>query len=219
LRRLESALPDLDEFRAAVAEIVNDGERVSAVISRIRGLLMKGDPKRTELDINGVIRDVSILLRNELTRSRVFSRTDLEADLPCVPGDRVQVQQVLINLVVNATEAMPTSTDGTRALLIRSSAKGPDGVLVQVQDSEPGIKAELADRIFEPFFTPKAAGIAEWGSRSAIPSWNPMVADYGRRPVLPGPVSNSPCPAMRLALHERARVHYLLPLLSVTIPR
>jgi C4-dicarboxylate-specific signal transduction histidine kinase len=158
LRRLESATPDFDEFRAAVTEIVNDGERASAVISRIRGLLMKGDPKRRELDINSVIRDVSILVRKELTRSRVSLRIDLETDLPPVPGDPIQLQQVLINLVVNAAEAMRTSTDRTREILIRS-AKGPDGILVRVQDSGPGIKPELADRIFEPFFTTKAAGI------------------------------------------------------------
>jgi C4-dicarboxylate-specific signal transduction histidine kinase len=158
LRRFESATPDLDELRAAVTEIVTDGERASAVISRIRGLLMKGDPKRRELDINSIIREVSILLRNELTRSRAFLRTELDSDLPRVLGDPVQLQQVLINLVVNAIEAMGTSPDRARELLIRS-AKGPDGVLVQVQDSGPGIKAELADRIFEPFFTTKAAGI------------------------------------------------------------
>jgi C4-dicarboxylate-specific signal transduction histidine kinase len=158
LRRLESTKPDLGEFRAAVAEIVNDGARASAVISRIRGLLMKGDLKRRELDINSLIHDVSILLQNELTRSGVFLRTDLEPDLPRVSGDRVQLQQVLINLVVNATEAMRASADRRRELLIRS-AKDPDGVLVQVQDSGPGIKPELANRIFEPFFTTKAAGI------------------------------------------------------------
>jgi C4-dicarboxylate-specific signal transduction histidine kinase len=157
LRRLESSAPNLDEFRAAVTEIVNDGARTSAVISRIRGLLMKGAFRRRELDINRVIQDVSILLRNELTRNRVSLRTDLEADLPRVPGDPVQLQQVFINLIVNATEAMH-STDTTRELLIRS-AKNADGVLVQVQDSGPGIKPELAARIFEPFFTTKAEGI------------------------------------------------------------
>jgi C4-dicarboxylate-specific signal transduction histidine kinase len=158
LRRLASTKPDLGEFRAAVAEIVNDGARASAVISRIRGLLMKGHLKRRELDINSLIHDVSILLQNELTRSGVFLRTDLEPDLPRVSGDRVQLQQVLINLVVNATEAMRASADRRRELLIRS-AKDPDGVLVRVQDSGPGIKPELANRIFEPFFTTKAAGI------------------------------------------------------------
>ena len=158
LRRLEGVTPNLDEFRAAVTEIVNDGTRASAVISRIRGLLMKGASRRAELDINRVIQDVGILLRNEFTRSRVFLRTDLAADLPPVAGDQVQLQQVLINLVMNALEAMRTSTARPGKLLIRS-AKSTDGVLVQVQDSGPGIEPGLANRIFEPFFTTKAEGI------------------------------------------------------------
>jgi PAS domain S-box-containing protein len=158
LRRLKSATPDLDEFRAAVTEIVNDGERASAVISRIRGLLIKGVPTRTELEINQIIQDVTILLRHEFTRSHVSLRTELASDLPRVPGDPVQLQQVLINLIMNAIEATSSSRNGRWTILIRS-AENPDGVLVQVQDSGPGIAPELADRIFEPFFTTKTEGI------------------------------------------------------------
>jgi PAS domain S-box-containing protein len=158
LRRLASATPNPDELRAAITEIVNDGTRASAVISRIRALLMKGAPRRTELDINEVIQDVTILLRNELTRNRVFLRTDLAADLPRVPSDPVELQQVLINLVVNAIGAMRTLTDRPRELLIKS-AKHTDGVSIQVQDSGPGIDPGQADRIFEPFFTTKPEGI------------------------------------------------------------
>jgi PAS domain S-box-containing protein len=158
LRRLASATPNPDELRAAITEIVNDGARASAVISRIRGLLMKGTPKRTELDINRIIQDVTILLRNELSRNRVSLRTDLQTDLPRVSGDPVQLQQVLINLIMNALEAMPASAGKRREILIRS-VKNPDGVLVQVQDSGPGIEPELANRIFEPFFTSKVEGI------------------------------------------------------------
>ena len=158
LRRLESATPNPEELRVAITEIVNDGTRASAVISRIRGLLMKGIPKRTELDINQIIQDVVILLRNELTRNRVSLRTELAADLPRAHGDPVQLQQVFINLIMNAVEAMRSSTGRTRELLVRS-ARNPDGALVQVQDSGPGIEPELADRIFEPFFTTKAEGI------------------------------------------------------------
>ncbi|HYL11711.1 MAG TPA: MHYT domain-containing protein [Terriglobales bacterium] len=158
LRRLDGATANADELRAAITEIVNDGTRASAVISRIRGLLMKGAARRTELDINQIIQDVTILLPNELTRNRVSLRTELASDLPRVHGDSVQLQQVLINLIMNAIEATRTSTDGKREILIRS-AKNPDGVLVQVQDSGPGIEPELANRIFEPFFTTKAKGI------------------------------------------------------------
>jgi PAS domain S-box-containing protein len=158
LRRLQSANPDPEELRAALTEIVNDGTRASAVISRIRGLLMKGTPRRTELDINQIIQDVTTLLRNELSRNRVSLRTDLASNLPRVLGDPVQLQQVMINLIMNAVEAMRTFAEGGREILLRSANNG-DGVLVQVQDSGPGIHPEAADQIFEPFFTTKAEGI------------------------------------------------------------
>jgi len=158
LRRLDAATSSPDELRAAITQIVNDGTRASSVIARIRDLLKKGAPNRTELDVNQVIQDVTILLRNQLTRSRVSLRTELASDLPRVTADSVQLQQVLINLIMNAIEAMGTSTNGRREVLIRS-AKDPDGVLVQVQDSGPGIEPELENRIFEPFFTTKAKGI------------------------------------------------------------
>jgi len=158
LRQLERANPNPDELRAAIAEIVNDGTRASAVISRIRGLLMRGALKRTALDINEVIQGVTALLRNELIRNRVSLRIEPGADLPRIAGDPVQLQQVLINLTMNAVEAMRSSTGRTRELLIRSG-RSPEGVVVQLQDSGPGIDAELTDRIFEPFFTTKMEGI------------------------------------------------------------
>jgi len=158
LRQLKGSTPNLDELRTAITEIVNDGTRASAVISRIRGLLVKGSPRRTELDINEIIQEVITLLRNELNRNRIQLRTELAANLPRVQGDPVQLQQVLINLIMNAVEAMRLSTEQPRKLLIRS-AKNSDGILVQVQDSGPGIKPELADGIFEPFFTTKTEGI------------------------------------------------------------
>jgi PAS domain S-box-containing protein len=158
LRQLEDAIPHPGELRAAITEIVSDGTRASAVISRIRGLLAKATPRTTDLDINQIIQEVNILMHNEFTRNHVLLRTDLAADLPLVPGDAVELQQVLINLIMNAIEALRTSTDGRREILIRS-AQNPDGVLIQVQDSGPGIAPEVADRIFEPFFTTKPEGI------------------------------------------------------------
>jgi C4-dicarboxylate-specific signal transduction histidine kinase len=157
-RRLESATPNLREFRAAITEIVNDGARASAIISRIRALLMKGVPDRTKLDINQVIQEVARLLRHELTRRRVSLRTDLAPDLPSVLGDRVQLQQVMLNLMMNGIDAMTMNTDRPRELLIRS-AKHSEGVFIQVQDSGAGIDPGQADRIFEPFFTDKPEGI------------------------------------------------------------
>jgi signal transduction histidine kinase len=157
-RQLAGKTPNLDELREAIAEIVNDGARASAVISRIRTLLMKGAPSRDELDIKEVIQEVVILMRSEVTRNRVSLRLDLAADLPRVLGDRVQLQQVLINLLMNGIDAMLTVTDRPRELLIKS-ARNPDGVLIQVQDSGRGLDPEQGDRIFEPFFTTKPQGI------------------------------------------------------------
>jgi PAS domain S-box-containing protein len=158
LRELAGGAQKFEKLREAIAEIVNDGTRASAVISRIREQLVKGAPEDVELGVNGVIQDVTWLLRNELTRSRVSLRTELAADLPHVFGDRVQLQQVLINLVMNGIDAMRTVADRPRELLIKS-AKHADGVLVQVQDSGRGFDPEQADRIFQPFFTTKAEGV------------------------------------------------------------
>jgi C4-dicarboxylate-specific signal transduction histidine kinase len=158
LRRLAEATPDPEELRPAIAEIVNDGTRASAIISRIRTLFMKGAPDRAALDANDVIREVLQLLRNELTRNRVSVRIDLAPDLPQVHGDRVQLRQVALNLIMNSLDAMRTLTDRPRELLLHSETH-PDGVLIRVQDSGPGIDPGQADHIFEPFFTTKPEGI------------------------------------------------------------
>lgn len=118
---------------------------------------MKGAPEIAELDINEVIQEVAGLIRRELPRNHISLLTDLTADLR-IRGDRVQLQQVLINLIMNSIDAMRTLADRPRRLLIKS-AKHSDGVLVQVQDSGPGIDPGQGDHIFEPFFTTKAEGI------------------------------------------------------------
>jgi PAS domain S-box-containing protein len=181
LRQLDATTSNPDELRAAIGGIVDDGTRASAVISRIRGLLTKEAPNRTELDINQIIQDATILLRNELTRNGVSLRTELASDLPRVPGDPVQLQQVLINLIMNAIEAMSSPTKGGRKILIRS-AKNRDGVLVQIQDAGPGIEPGLANRIFEPFFTTKAMGI---GMGLSI-SHSIIESHGGRLGIVPG---------------------------------
>ena len=117
LRELAGGTPNLRSCRA-IGEIVNDGNRASAVISRIRALLMKGTPDRVKLDINEVIQEVTILMRNEVTRNRISLPTDLAANLPRILGDRVQFQQVVINLITNSIDAMRTITDRPRELLI-----------------------------------------------------------------------------------------------------
>ena len=158
LRELAGGRQNFEKLREAVAEIVNDGTRASAVISGIRAQLKKGAPERAELDINEVIQDVARLLRNELSRNRVSLRTDLAADLPRSFGDRVHLQQVLINLIINGIDAMRTLTDRPRELHIKST-KHPDVVLVQVQDSGRGLDPDQVGQVFEPFFTTKPEGI------------------------------------------------------------
>jgi C4-dicarboxylate-specific signal transduction histidine kinase len=158
LRLLAGVTPNHNEFEAAITEIVNDGTRASSIISRIRSLLLKGAADRCQLDINEVIRGVTRLVHKELTRNGASLRSHLAPDLPQVPGDRVQLQQVVLNLILNSIDAIRTLTDRPREILIKS-ATHPDGVLVQVQDSGPGINPEQVDRIFEPFFTTKPEGI------------------------------------------------------------
>jgi PAS domain S-box-containing protein len=158
LRELGGGAQKLEKLREAIAEIVSDGTRASAVISRIRALLKKASPDCARLDINEVIREVTTLLRNEIARNRVELQLDLAADLPLVLGDRVQLQQVLINLAINGIEAMQAVDDRPRKLAIKSERHG-DGVLVQVKDSGIGLDPDRVTRIFEPFVTTKAEGI------------------------------------------------------------
>jgi signal transduction histidine kinase len=137
---------------------VNDGTRASTVISRIRALLQKTPPERIAVDINQIIQEVTTLLHGELTRNGVSLRTDLGADLPRVLGDRVLLQQVLINLVMNSIDAMRSLTRTPRELLIKS-AKNHNEVSIQVQDSGIGLDPQQTKHIFEPFFTAKSEGI------------------------------------------------------------
>jgi len=158
LRQLASAAPNPDKLREAISEIVNDGTRASAVISRIRALLQKGTPNRVVVDINQMIQEVSILLRNELARNRVSLSTDLASDPPRVSGDHVLLQQVLINVIINAIEAMRAIKRGPRELLIKSAGDDHE-VSIQVKDSGTGFDPLQAQRIFEPFFSTKSEGI------------------------------------------------------------
>jgi PAS domain S-box-containing protein len=157
IRHLASASQNSEQLRDAIAEIVDDGTRASTVISRIRALLQKSPPERIVVDINQIIQEVTTLLLGELTRNGVSWRTDLAADLPHVLGDRILLQQVLINLIMNGIEAMPSTTT-PRELLVKS-AKNHNEVSVQVQDSGTGLDPQRAEHIFEPFFTTKPGGI------------------------------------------------------------
>ncbi len=158
LRQMEGGVPNLVVVHEAISEIAEDATRISDIISRIRALLKKDAPDQAELNISHVIREAAILVSNEAARNDVQVRLDLAINLPVVLGDRVQLQQVLINLAMNGIDAMRTVVGRPRQLVIKSS-KYANGVLIQVQDSGIGLDPDRIDRIFEPFFTTKAQGI------------------------------------------------------------
>jgi C4-dicarboxylate-specific signal transduction histidine kinase len=158
LRWMAGQPPNLEEAREAIGRTVREANRAGDVIGRIRALLQKAPPRMERLDVNAVIREVLTLVDNELLRGGVTLRTELAADVPGVHGDRVQLRQVLLNLILNGVDAMSAITDRPRALLVRSS-KHADGVLIEVHDSGEGVDAEQAGHIFEPFFTTKPQGI------------------------------------------------------------
>jgi PAS domain S-box-containing protein len=157
LRQLAN-MPNCEDVQKAVTEIVEDANRISAIISRVRTLLSRGVPDRVELDINDVIEEVTVIVRGEAAQNQIHLELDLGVGLPHIMGDRVQLQQVLINLIVNGIDAMRSVTGRPRNLDI-TSAKRVDGVLIRVQDSGTGVDPDNLERIFEPFFTTKRQGI------------------------------------------------------------
>src|SRR5260221_535199 len=156
---LEREQPDLDEVRHAVLRIVREAQRAGGVIRGLRGLAKKSGPDLATLDINDAIREVLALTRSELLRHRVVLRTDLCADDWPVFGDRVQLQQVLLNLITNGVDAMSTVTDRPKVLAITSEPIEAGGMLVAVEDTGTGLDPATADRIFDPFFTTKPSGM------------------------------------------------------------
>jgi PAS domain S-box-containing protein len=158
LRWLAGQPPNFEEARDAIGRTIREAKRASEVIGRIRALLQKAPPRMERLDVNVLIREALLLAENELLSGRVAVHVQLALDLPPALGDRIQFRQVMMNLILNAIDAMSINSDQPRVLLIRS-AKQQDGVLIQVQDSGLGIDPEHADRIFEPFFTTKPQGI------------------------------------------------------------
>jgi signal transduction histidine kinase len=155
VRSLGRDKPDLDMVREAVTGIAKDTQRAAEIISRIRSQFQKGALNREVFDINEIIRETVTLLRDEAVRYRISIRTELAADLPQIVGDRVQLQQVAMNLIVNSIEAM-REVDGTREIIIKSQRAGQ--VFVSISDTGVGIPPQLSEQIFEPFFTTKANG-------------------------------------------------------------
>jgi C4-dicarboxylate-specific signal transduction histidine kinase len=159
LRWLDRGTPDLDAARRSVEWIINEGNRASDVIRRIRALADKAEIEKVPLDVNDVIREVTVLVQRELIGRQVSLRMELATALPMILGDRVQLQQVIINLVVNGIEAMQSVVDRPRELVIRSLQDETQRVLVSVTDCGVGIPAENADQLFTAFFTTKSVGM------------------------------------------------------------
>jgi signal transduction histidine kinase len=159
LRWLGAQQPDVHEVRQALGRIVRDGSRAGEVIGRIRALIKKVPPRRELLDINQAIREVIGLTQTETQRNAVRLQTRLAGDLPLVSADRIQLQQVIMNLIINAIEAMADAKDGPRELTIVSGIQDANNAVVEVQDTGPGLDPEELDRLFQSFYTTKPDGI------------------------------------------------------------
>jgi PAS domain S-box-containing protein len=159
LRFLDAHPPDLGEVREALDCIIKDGNRAGDIISRIRALIKKAPPRTDDLEINEVIIEVVNLTQVQVMKNGISLQTQLSADLPMVKGDRIQLQQVLLNLIVNAVEAMSGVREGARELLIGTRKDASSEVVVTVQDSGPGLDPESFHRLFDPFYTTKNDGM------------------------------------------------------------
>ena len=159
LNFLEAKPPNLEEAREALGATVDQGNRATDVIKGIRALIKKAPPRKDALEINGAILEVIALTRGEILKNGVSVQTQLAEGLPLIQGDRVQLQQVILNLIINAVQAMSAVSEGARELLISTGKDASGGVLVAVRDSGPGPNPESFDRLFDPFYTTKPRGM------------------------------------------------------------
>jgi C4-dicarboxylate-specific signal transduction histidine kinase len=175
LRLLTDRNLDPEVLRRALEEIVADATRASAVIARIRAFIKKAPVEKSELDMNAVIQEVLALADHELQKKRIFVECQLTNTLPHVLADRVQLQQVLLNLIMNGIEAMTAVTDRPRVLCVQSHADESGEILVAVRDAGIGL-GSAADRLFTPFFTTKASGMG-----MGLPISRSLVEGHGGR--------------------------------------
>jgi len=158
-RWLDSEPANLDEAREAARRIVRDGNRARAVMAQVRALLKKTDPRKTQLDLHRVIEDVISVVQSEVRRHGVSLRFEPAPSLPPVMADRIQLQQVLLNLILNGIEAMSTTDERRRVLRIRTHDYEAEEILVAVDDAGVGVAPRDMDQIFAAFFTTKADGL------------------------------------------------------------
>jgi PAS domain S-box-containing protein len=158
MRFLDLHPPDLDEVREALACVVRDADRAKDIVARIRDHVKRAPPRRDRFDLNDAINEVITMARDAMVRNKVSARIDLTNELIRIEGDRVQLQQVVLNLILNAVEAM-SSVEGARELSIRTWKSQTSEILVAVADSGPGINREHFERVFEPLYTTKTSGV------------------------------------------------------------
>jgi PAS domain S-box-containing protein len=159
LRWLGAQPPNLNEVRQILDQITDDSKRAGDIIDRIRALIKKAPPRKEGLEINEAILEVIALTRGEVLQNSVSVRTQLAEGLPLIQADRVQLQQVILNLIVNAVEAMSDASEGARELLISTSGDASNGVLVSLRDSGPGLDPANLERLFDAFYTTKSSGL------------------------------------------------------------
>ncbi|HEV2801835.1 MAG TPA: PAS domain S-box protein [Pyrinomonadaceae bacterium] len=159
LRWLAMDPPDLEEARDAVNRIIRDGHRASDVIMRARALLKKAQPQKTSLNINEVVRETIAFAQHEVHKSEIFLRTKFSPELPMVAGDKIQLQQVLLNLLMNGIDAIKAAGDGRPQLSVETRPHEEDKILISVKDSGVGLGAGSLDKIFEAFYTTKREGM------------------------------------------------------------
>jgi C4-dicarboxylate-specific signal transduction histidine kinase len=157
LRWLKRDQPDLKEASDAASRVVTDVTRAAEIISRVRLLFRKGNPQRQLVDVNEIIREMIALMRTEITRHSISIESELANDIPSIMADRVQLQQVLMNLVINGIDAMK-EVDGTRRLAIKSQRTENDQLTVSVSDTGVGLPLQHEDQIFNAFYTTKPHG-------------------------------------------------------------
>ena len=199
LRWLNRDHPDLEEARQAASRVVKDATRAAEIISRTRLLFKKANPQWELVDVNEVIQEMVALLRSETARYSISVRTELAADLPHIMGDRVQLQQVLMNLMMNSIDAM-RDVNGTRELIIHSQRGENEELMVSVSDTGVGLPPQQADQIFDAFFTtkPHGTGMGLRISRSIVES-------HGGRLWVAGNSSRGAC--FRLTLPTKIEAH------------
>jgi signal transduction histidine kinase len=159
LRFLDRSPPDMAEVKEAFTCIVDDAHRASDIVDRIGSLIKKAPPRKEVVDLNAAILEVTALTHSEAVRTGVTVSTQLAGELPRIQGDRVQLQQVMLNLIVNAIQSMRGVEDGNRELHISTVSIEPEGVCVAVRDTGPGLSPESLPRLFEPFYTTKPDGM------------------------------------------------------------